>query len=365
VAGRRTADGDPLLPSRLLLACEGDELARRTKAFFSPQRPRPTALRANRLQPGPRRAFEVPRPQPLSQPITQMRVTDFRDYLACPYRYYLRHCLELASLSDEVVELPANQFGSLVHEVLHDFGRSPMAESTRAEQISEWLDAALAAAVQRSFGAAPLAAVAVQVEQLRLRLHAFAAWQARWRSEGWQIAHVERSLDESPVPFPVDGEPMFLRGRIDRIDIHQPSGHWMVFDYKTADSPRTPDQVHRQQGNWIDLQLPLYRTLAGALAAQSDVQFDTGRNGSASPLRLGYIVLPKDVSKAGLSEGVWTSADLAGAEEAAAAVIRAIRDEVFWPPVSPPPAFCEDFAAICQDGQFAAVLAAEPEEDWA
>ena len=25
-----------------------------------------------------------------------MRVTEFRDYLACPYRYYLRHRLKLA-----------------------------------------------------------------------------------------------------------------------------------------------------------------------------------------------------------------------------------------------------------------------------
>jgi len=42
-----------------------------------------------------------------------------------------------------------------------------------------------------------------------------------------------------------------------------------------------------------------------------------------------------------------------------------IRDGVFWPPAAPPPAFCEDFAAICQDSLFATVPAAEPEEPWA
>ncbi|HEY5312471.1 MAG TPA: PD-(D/E)XK nuclease family protein, partial [Pirellulales bacterium] len=169
---------------------------------------------------------------------------------------------------------------------------------------------------------------------------------------GWKIAHVECGFDDNPVPFDVDGKPMQLSGRIDRIDLHEPSGRWMVLDYKTADSPKTPEQAHRHDGQWIDLQLPLYRQLAAALSAPAD-------------LGLGYIVLPKVVAKAGLCEAAWTAEELATAEAAAAQVIRAIRDEVFWPPVSPPPAFCEDFAAICQDGQFAAAAGAlEPEESW-
>ncbi|HEX3654976.1 MAG TPA: PD-(D/E)XK nuclease family protein [Pirellulales bacterium] len=352
VAGRRTADGDPLLPSRLLLACEGAELARRTKAFFSPQHARHSPQVPKRLKPGPRRAFDVPHPRPLAEPVTKMRVTEFRDYLACPYRYYLRHCLGLESLSDRVVELQANQFGSLVHDVLRDFGRGGAADASDEQAIADWLDGALAAAVEQSFGTRPLAAVAVQVEQLRLRLHAFARWQAAWRAEGWKIAHVECAFDDKPVPFLVDGEPMLLTGRIDRIDVHEPSGRWMVFDYKTADSPKTPDEAHRREGGWLDLQLPLYRQLVGALSAPAD-------------LGLGYIVLPKAVAKAGLCEAPWTAEELVTAEAAAAQVIRAIRDEVFWPPVSPPPAFCEDFAAICQDGQFAAAAGAlEPEESW-
>jgi len=44
-------------------------------------------------------------------------------------------------------------------------------------------------------------------------------------------------------------------------------------------------------------------------------------------------------------------------------VIRAIRAGVFWPPTDPPPAFFDEFAAICQDGQFGTALADEQSDD--
>ena len=39
-----------------------------------------------------------------------------------------------------------------------------------------------------------------------------------------------------------------------------------------------------------------------------------------------------------------------------------MRAEEFWPPASPPPAFSEEFAAICQDDRFGAVIASEESE---
>ena len=68
-----------------------------------------------------------------------------------------------------------------------------------------------------------------------------------------------REVRGTDCPLLVDGQPMYLRGRIDRIDVHESDGQTIVLDYKSGDSVQTPDDSHRHEGHWIDLQLPLYR----------------------------------------------------------------------------------------------------------
>lgn len=337
IAGRRTAAGDPLPPSRLLFACPDAELAQRVDRFFKgPAAAAPAAPHA-----GPSRSqLKVPPPDPLPLPVTSMRVTEFRDYLACPYRYYLRHVLKLGRLDDAAEELDAASFGSLAHQVLDTFGRNPAAQSHDCEVIAEFLSHTLDGLVRQRFGT-PLAAVMVQVEQLRVRLRAFAGWQAAWAAQGWHIEHVETDFDGDSAWLEVDGRKMFLRGRIDRIDFNPQTGHRAVLDYKWSDTAKSPEQVHLDNGQWVDLQLPLYRHLVKGL-------------GIEGPVELGYIVVPKDVSQVGGRMAPWTAADLDAADHTAGEVVRGVWAERFWPPALEPPAFCEDFAAICQDGQFAA-----------
>jgi hypothetical protein len=40
------------------------------------------------------------------------------------------------------------------------------------------------------------------------------------------------------------------------------------------------------------------------------------------------------------------------ADEVARDVVRAIRQQHFWPPADPPPDFSEDLSPICQDSVF-------------
>lgn len=351
IAGRRTAESDPLSPSRLLFACDRPTIARRTLSFFGgiklpAARTIPRSLPAGRA----RSAFAVPQPKPLAKPIESMRVTEFRDYLACPYRYYLRHVLQLGCLDDAAEELGPQAFGSLAHEALRDFGVDPDASrSTDAAEIGRRLDAALDRAAQKQYGKDRLPAVNVQIEQLRLRLKAFADWQASWAAQGWRILHAEAAIEQGRAPFVVDGRPMYLRARIDRVDVNEATGAVVIFDYKTSDRSSTPDEMHRRKQQWVDLQLPLYRRLASALQIDRAPQ-------------LGYIALPKSLSAAGSYLAEWTADELAAADAVAAQVVRGIRAEKFWPPEDEPPTFSEDFAAICQDAQFGGLLA-DDEED--
>jgi ATP-dependent helicase/nuclease subunit B len=351
IAGRRSAEADPLLPSRLLFACGDASMASRVIAFFPPE-DSAAAEAAGPAQPrmGQEQSrFEVPRPQPLLTPITSMRVTEFKDYLACPYRYYLKHVLKLESLADIAGEMDGAAFGTLAHDVLSALGEDGDVAVAPADTIAKYLSGQLDAAVLARFGRTPMPSIRVQVEQLRRRLAAFAPWQANWAAQGWRIEHTEKPDGEKAFLL-VDNQPMFLRGRIDRIDVNQSSGSRIVFDYKTSDRAEPPGKAHREKsGEWTDLQLPLYRHLVKGI-------------GITGPVDLAYIVLPKDISAVGDLPADWTPDDLEDADRAAAEVVRAVRAEKFWPPASPPPAFCDAFAAICQDDRFGAVLANEEAE---
>lgn len=340
IAARQSATHDPLLPSRLLFATEDRrEVAKRAQDFFDRKSggAPPPARRMDAAR-GDLATLDVPRPRPLTQPITTLSVTAFRSYLACPYRFYLRHALDLAPADDGGEELGPDTFGTLLHAVLQAFGTSEARAETDAGEIRHVLFDALDRYVAHQFGADRPPALTVQVEQARMRLEAFAQWQARRAADGWEIEYTETSGGTPPASLAIDAHTrILLRGRIDRIDRRDKQR--AIFDYKTGDAAKTPRAVHQKAGEWVDLQLPLYVLLAQTLGITEQVE-------------LGYILLPKDVGKVGESMADWTASELADAVQVATDVARRIYRQEFWPPTYPPPAMLTEFSAICQDHAF-------------
>lgn len=126
-------------------------------------------------------------------------------------------------------------------------------------------------------------AVKLQVKQAEKRLQVVAAKQAQRIAAGWKIHMTEASVSEEPTKDTdaaivyVDGRPMGLRGRFDRIDHHPQTGRWAILDYKTHG--HKPEKKHLKgkgaEAEWIDLQLPLYRMMIPFLridANPADVQ---------------------------------------------------------------------------------------------
>lgn len=332
---RRSAEGDPLTPSRLLLACDDATRVARVKSFYAePEESDSTLPAAPTLWvPGGRNLFLIPRPVLDDPPLDKLTVTAFRDYLACPYRFYLKHVRRLGAIDDRAAELDALAYGNLAHDVLEDFGRSEIADATDAAVIEALLDERLDARAAGRYGRHPRAAVRVQVEQLRRRLARFADVQAAEARDGWRIRGdlIERRRE---VAVEVDGESFTIVGRIDRIDQHPERGY-RVLDYKTSDAGRSPEQTHRKQGDWVDLQLPLYLTLTEAL-------------GLGTPT-LGYFNLPKAEADTGVASARWDAAELGEAFAARDAVIRGVRGRVFWPPSLDPPSYTDAFTRIAAD----------------
>lgn len=327
IAGRRTLLGDPLRPSRLLLATSGDVLARRVRAYLGDEAAdrSPVAVTHDA---GAKSGFDLPPERVITLPAvpTSLSVTGFGSVLENPYAWALEQVVSGDVIDDTVRELDPLRFGSLAHRVLETFGRSPAAASDDAAIVRAALESCLDEHVAMHYGAV-FPAVRLQVEQLRMRLRAFAAAHAQRVAEGWTIVAVECETPEEGVPLHVDGTDFFVRGKIDRVERNRTTGEWAVFDYKSGDRPNTPERKHLNKDVWVDLQLPLYRfILPYVVDGEGQRVFDGDANAA---VRLGYIQLCGDPGGICFDEAGWTAVQLDGALEAAHEVVRTIRDNRF------------------------------------
>ncbi len=343
IVGRRDDKGEPLKPSRLLFADDAAVSARRAKAFFGYGGKSGTRIwLGDKNSATTKQQLEIPHPV-VTKTITQISVTKFREYIKCPYRFYLQHVLGLESVSDDWRELDGGKFGDLTHHCLEAFGVSDVRESTDEKQIYEFLNDRLNVYVQEQLDGLRLPAVKIQIEQLRLRFERLATKQAEHRAAGWRIVSTEEMLEHD---FEVDGSPFRIRGKIDRVDQHEITNQIAVWDYKSSDKGAKPDEVHyaKRKKEWKDLQLPLYRHLVKEVGAVA--------GGDFSNVIVGYVLLPKKLDDVDFFEATWTADELSTADDAAKQIIRNLRKSVFWPPNPNPPLYSEEFAAICQDSVF-------------
>ena len=143
IVARRDSENNPLRPSRLLFACKDDILISRANRLFggssAPPSPRTSLLSTGKPIPATS-SFTVPVPVPDSTPRNRISVSEFKSYLACPYRYYLRYVRRLKAIDDDARELDGGSFGTLMHKVLGDFGReSSIRHSDRSKTIVVWI----------------------------------------------------------------------------------------------------------------------------------------------------------------------------------------------------------------------------------
>jgi ATP-dependent helicase/nuclease subunit B len=330
IVPRRSASGDPLRPSRLLFHTGVEAAASRAARLFGgDDGPAPAPLhafgRADAFADRPIVDPRVPR---------RMSVTSFGLYLASPRAFYLRHVLRLSERTPGPRELDPGRIGDLVHDAWRDFGLGEARDETDPGRVAHALDALVVSLAERRFGRSPDVAVRLQVELARARVREAAGWQAARRAAGWRIDRVEWAPEPDTVALVVDGDPMYLSGRIDRIDVHEGTGAWAVLDYKTGKTPST--RRPKAPDDWKDLQLPLYRTLIEPLGPPDDVG-------------LGYVTIGKDPSASPLAMAPWDEDDLRGAHAVAAEVVRAVRRGEFED-VGRPPMRSGILSALCGEG---------------
>jgi ATP-dependent helicase/nuclease subunit B len=286
--------------------------------------------------------------------LTQISVTAFRQYLRCPYLFQLRQDprLRLSDSKDGASELGGDGFGSLLHAALEAWGREEAAlpaPTTDRAQLEAALSRALDQVVAERFAKSSAPAVRVQIELVRRRLRRFAAIQQEQAEAGWHVRAVEVKFHpparepsakkqqpwEFPAPCFPDANGIYLTGQIDRIDRHIKTGAWRALDYKSGQSGDSPTEAHKDgderdgrlpDGDWLDLQLPLYRTLLKSLSSSA-----FGGPVLVAPTELGYVNLTPKVESSAFEFLRADDQDLLEAEEEAARIIALIQAGAFEP----------------------------------
>ena len=355
IVGRMSADRSPTPPSRLLAAAEPRDIARRVRLLLDTQRE--SVPVQHHWDAGPdRHQLCIPPLDATPDAVTTLSVTAFRDYLVCPYRFYLRHVLKLRPLDDSASELAANQFGDLIHGALELFGGSKYKHESDPSRIEKRLNEYLHQYASERYSQFASTAVQIQVAQAERRLRAVAAAQARRIAEGWRIDRVEASVGPAQdAKIVVDDKAIMIKGRFDRIDVCTRGGQkfWSILDYKTHG--HTPEKKHlrrTEQGfEWIDLQLPLYRMMVPFLGIEAE----------PSTVALGYFNISEKDDETRINEAAFSEELMKQAEELIRDCVRRIRAGDFAP--SQDRVEYDDYGMILQTGVAGRMLD-ELESSW-
>ncbi len=334
IAGRWDARGNPLRPSRLLFAEDEATVIERVRRCFGERTPEAESPDPKGSAPGGGAGdgdgFPLP-PQRLISAAglpARIPVTAFRSYLSDPYRYALESVLRLERVDDQARELDPLGFGTLAHTVLGRFAGHDVATSSSCAEIEAALDEILDLEVAARFGSRRLPALSRQIRHLRDRLRAFARWQAGWVAKGWRIRRAEVAPRGDGASLLLDGRSVMLAGTLDRVDHNEQTDEWCVLDYKTGEVSREPEKMHRKGSppEWTDLQLPLYRFLAGGLEGDGGGPLIPPE--ALRHLHVGYVVIPRDLRVRELFAD-WDDADFVDAERRAGELMREILDNRF------------------------------------
>ncbi len=343
ILGRNNANNDPLRPSSLLLKCKSEELISRIEQLF-PESESPQKVPAWHAG----WKLKVPEPPTDHKLYREVSVSTFKDYLNCPFRFYLKRILKMEPRNELTKEVDNRTFGNICHEVLENYGKSAIRYSIDKKEIIQFFSADLERIIKRDYGTKLTIPMQLQKSSIENRLRWWAAIEAEQRAR-WEIIEVEKDIE-------IILNDTLVKGRVDRIEQNKALQTIRVIDYKTGKS-QNPRDAHLKKINntkflesadtesyrwyseireketkgkkaavattyyeWQNLQLPLY-----VLALREMYPNDA--------IVSAYANLSDKAESIQLIE--WGDIDdhlLTTAKSSAEQIIERIRNKVFWPP---------------------------------
>lgn len=347
ICARAGATGEILLPSRLLLRVPRAELVLTVENLFREIEPPEADLIWTSDWEWQTPAIDLP---------LRISVTALRDYLACPFRFYLKKVCKMTVPEPDRPEMNARDFGIITHSIFQIWGKDPEKKRlSNPEKIATSLYSTLGEVILQKFGKKPPLAIRIQTQAIRQRLEWFAAVQAKSAAEGWEIIDVESKFQIMSGAFQISGI-------IDRIDRHRETGQIRVMDYKTGKAEdveaahrkkitsktkipthlaagcpafiETSDTRGKSISFWQNLQLPLY-----ALRYSNDSDH--------TPIPA-YIHIGQ--TRENVKLAIWDNfshADLESAKACLDWITARLAERAFWPPASK--VAYDDYALLAQN----------------
>ena len=338
ILGKESLEGNPLKPSRLLFQCDDSELADRALSLCS-------RVNSSEIIHPWTSAWKL-LPEKIDKDakiFEEISVTQFSDYLSCPFRFYLQNLMGMNDNRPVEMEMDAMQFGTFVHQVLDDFGGNDgIRDSQDESEIYKFLEERINSKATHEFGTRRTVPLSFQINSIKERLKWFSAIQANERSLGWKIIHSEFKIH---INNEIKIGNLKLKGTIDRIEQNENDGALRILDYKTSAKAINPDRAHlknitqsssdstpdwrtyisgKKSRKWINLQIPLYVHAAKLIFEKENIgsgYFNLGNTQSSMKIEMW------DDLKEDLMESSITCAENVSKE---------ISDCNFWPPSDSP-----------------------------
>ncbi len=227
--------------------------------------------------------------------------TSLEEYGCCPFRYFLKRVARLAPIEKPDMELEVREEGTLVHEILYSFferlkreGKLPLTGSTEEKEILEEETERVFARWETEKYTGEKLLWEIEKKKLRIILQAVAESEAA--EETGLIPHAfEFSFEDLEVGAP-DGSKLYLKGKVDRMDLDLAAGALRIVDYKMASNKQKyASLLKKETMGETSFQMPVY-LLAASAAMKRELGVDCSHMFARYWLLRKVIVLDKDLS---------------------------------------------------------------------
>ncbi|MBR1964998.1 MAG: PD-(D/E)XK nuclease family protein [Lentisphaeria bacterium] len=319
---------------------------------------------------------------------SKISVTGFKNYISCPYTFYLKNILNCIEPAEETFELQSNQMGSIIHNTLENYGKKYAENIPEIEELQNFLHSELERQFYTQTGYAVNNITVMQNEEMQKSVSAFAEAELKSRNNFCEhkIFCTEYKIN---IPFGTFYDRMRLTwndlpapdeklrhinivGKIDRIDLATDSSgavECRIIDYKTAKNPVTPANAHLSRklsshlapeymqansdakGNpffFADMQLIIYRLMAEFL--RDDLQIP-----QEAKIKCGYFNLPEDITQTAVVffDELDNNMLKKGAESLHFLMHKIFVENNFWPPsLKQPYSIAENYFPDACDADF-------------
>ncbi len=276
IAGRRSAENDPLKPGKILFCRDFENQAKILKQFYAPEK---NEQKNNELETQSIKnaecnqhfgsinmqqhitSLEPPKEFKLNIDfLNSLSVTAINDYLSCPFKFYLKRIQKIYAPDDFSNELEGVDIGNIIHEIINK-NLDQLHSIKDNEEVKDIFLDALKNSLESLYGNPLNPIIQIQQENLKRRLEVFVS-VFREIFDGWEVMKNEKNeiFSEFNIfpEFEINGEKIKIKGKVDLIEkINDKTVR--IIDFKTGSQTKSKKNIFApQKMEWKDVQLLLY-----------------------------------------------------------------------------------------------------------